>query len=255
MVKPFVILMLSTSGSSWLQELLDSHEQIRCEAEVFNNAPVQKALDFLDSTTGKSGESIRGFKISRDALSDGSDTRFYELLDGLRARRARLICLGRRNYVKRAVSQMRHRLQVVACGSARTHVEDAECLRNISSALPIERDPRGMSLAQNIQIAREQYTQMLRECEAEQLLHYGPDHNVRVLLLFYEDLMADTENILAGLQAWLGASKLQHLASSMVKVTETNLSKAISNFAEVEQYVQRVFGDRSFEHQLLLEGT
>ena len=78
MVTPFVILMQTTSGSSWLRELLDSHEQIRCEGEAFNYKPVQMALDFL-SKTDSSGEAIKGFKISRSAL--GNDTRFHELLD------------------------------------------------------------------------------------------------------------------------------------------------------------------------------
>ena len=271
---PFVMLMVPTSGSSWLQELLDSHPQIRCLGEQFNFRDVRDALAYLNgramNVAGLASTAARGFKISRGALEKparlcrdlteanasycgGDDVRFHSLLDGLRASNGKLICLARRNYVKHAISRMRHRQQLQACGDARTHVAEADCLRNVSSELPIRRDHFGLSLVQNIKAARTDYSRMLRECMPGQVTDYDASRGPQTVVLFYEDLLQHTQRVLAGLQKWLGAQPSPSLHSSMVKVTGTNLTHVLSNFKEVESAVRSNFGDGSYEHLLLLE--
>ena len=90
---------------------------------------------------------------------------------------------------------------------------------------------------------------------SEELLHVDASTGAsRVRLVFYEDLLAHTRTALDGLQRWLGVHPLP-LSSEIAKLTDTNLSRQLTNFGQVEAHVTHAYGINSYEHKLLLQGS
>ncbi len=250
MTIPFVIWFEGRSGSSLLVSLLDSHPDIRCRAEdfsgirldedqepvpvrghqtpvvLFNGLRFQRRLAGLGQVTlGPTNEQTLGhlqelfaqpgaaagfkFKYPRQhGLFPEIANRLLEQRD-----RIRLICLRRRNVLKRAISKQ---------NLARVRQQSGKC--NLDSLRSTERlivDTR----------------QVLDFCARVEQRQAGFDAWARQFSqacdVEYEDLLNRRTVVLQQISKFLDVDPAQILESDLVKSTGDRLSEAVGNYDQL----------------------
>jgi len=251
----FVILMMGGSvGSSWLTELLNSHPNMIARGEIFQNYSVQAMSAWFDARRNQRKIlAASGFKIKQevlrgmhlDALAFQGKDRWPAFRSMLRARQAKLICLFRRNFVKHAISEVRHSQQYEVCHGWEDHT--GKCSSKVSAQLPLKR------VVARIWHSRLQRSWIERECSVEQL-HLDAMGRLRVMQLAYEDLAyakpEERRERLNSLQRWLGVAPTK-LWSTLVKLTPPRLADVISNLDNLTALVATRYGRGSIEWELL----
>jgi len=164
--------------------------------------------------------------------------RWPTFLDFMRCARGKLICMGRRNYVKHAISEVRHAQQWKLC--KQWTPRDSRCKKKLAG---LRMEPK--MVLQSIEKSRKEVTIYNQACEEACLVL--PCQN-----LFYEDLAygGKRQALLDATQRWLGAPPAK-LHSRTVKMTGSNYSRSIPSFGAVEKAVRARYGAGSAEVWLL----
>eukprot|EP00750_Incisomonas_marina_P016930 INCI19661.1.p1 GENE.INCI19661.1~~INCI19661.1.p1 ORF type:complete len:363 (-),score=62.29 INCI19661.1:461-1435(-) len=266
---PYLILMETGSvGSSWLTHVLDSHPKIVSMGERTTQVlglqnHILGASQPIDADT-----QAVGIKVKRDRLRGRSPLgKFYDekgheafgshpdsipaLLHMLNKTDAKLICLVRRNFVKHAVSQVRHHQQAhIGCGWETT--KDS-CVKKLAG-LPLTNFE---SLSQYVELLEMDVNDTLSICDeyAKMTSHKDEDfaHSFA-----YEDLVygENTGKLFAEMQEFLHVDPIDIVShynqgqKTIKKITPVDLSAYLVNFDEVDAYMKTRYGEDSREYEL-----
>jgi len=231
---PFVLLTKSRSGSKWLTELLDSHDDVAVFPELFGGAQVRK--DYGSDGVPTFDEYVARGRVTRSLPSEITRTAYLRLLHRsgagahavgvklvyahatrgvlayLAARRVRVIHLIRTNVFDSVVSY--------EAAIARAFVGDRQ-------GEPLER----VSLRLDVQALR----QRLEDHEYAIARARAAIQHWRLPWIdaYYEELVGRRDETLAGLLRYLGVAPVTHgLRSTFVSVDDQP-NVAIENLAEV----------------------
>ena len=216
-VRPFVIVFVERSGSTFLITALKSNPEILSLTEKLGAMRLE----------GKSAEDqlawSRGFltpPLVGSYRAIGFKTKLIDVLDpdGFRAllqeRRCHIIQLQRRNVVKAVVSTLNARRQWEASGNWNR-------LNGAKSLPAFEVDPAAFAtlLAEREELDR-------------QVASYVEGLNLPTLRLWYEDLLRDEEGFLSTVQTFL-TGRARPVTAATLKNTGDDLSTAVVNFREL----------------------
>eukprot|EP01104_Vermistella_antarctica_P017695 TRINITY_DN631_c0_g1_i3.p2 TRINITY_DN631_c0_g1~~TRINITY_DN631_c0_g1_i3.p2 ORF type:complete len:175 (+),score=27.76 TRINITY_DN631_c0_g1_i3:835-1359(+) len=172
----------------------------------------------------------------------------------LRTRDTKIICLYRRNSVKHALSEVRHKVQHNICHTWET----TDTPRGKECLLMVQKTPLPFNDFFRSKIERMQRTlaDMDRVCMDESL-HFDSAGQLRVWRVAYEDLAYDQhvtsgKDLLDALQRWLGVEP-STLHSNVMKMTPPRLRDTVVNFDELVSDFGAYFGENSLELKQLLE--
>lgn len=218
--RPFVILFLARSGSTYLTELLRLHPQLKCAGERFKGFKMRQVEQIANYLSGGGQEhSAIGFKTK---LADVHDPQaFCELLRGLPAQ---VIHLTRRNLVKQTVSLARAIDLNDRTGKWNLYEES-----NRTADLKI--DPAA-------------FRRWLSGIEAGKgrLSEYVMGLDLATLTIQYEDLLTKRDETLEMVAGFLGVAP-KFATPSIKKNTPDDLRRTILNFDEL----RAEFGGTRFE--------
>lgn len=204
-----------------------------------------------------------GFKVKlpvlRGAHPDAGQMRGLDrwpgVLQALRCLGASLLCLGRANSAKHAVSMVRQRQQYRACHA--WTLTAASGPRGIPGAPACHRRLRGANVSvaawrKDLRAARATRADLDRSCDAAaRALGAARVRRVEYEELAYGDAAA-RERAWTGVQRWLGVEPAP-LRSGVVKMTSPVLrGGALRNFEELLGSASRAFGPRSEEVRWLM---
>ena len=226
---PFVVLTKARSGSSWLIELLDSHDEVVAFGEMFGElggygADGLPSFDeFSRVRPGWPGPLLRAaylrrlFAVDPAARAIGVKVMYGHAGRGvheyLTLRRARVVHLIRANVLDAVVSY--------EVAKARDQFE----VREGSSTRPMTVSLDPSTIRQRL----EQHSFSIEQARAR-ILHYRlPWHEV-----FYEELVARREETLRGILDFLDVPP-QPLRSSFVPVDDLPREGVLENLADVRE--------------------
>jgi hypothetical protein len=216
-VRPFVVLFLGRSGSTYFMEALGSHPEIRAGFEELGSrrdggaeAQLRFAREFF-SDPDDATERAAGFKTKLQDVLDRE--RFASLL---REVGAHAVLLQRRNVVKAVVSWFTSEVVNRATGDWNVYDDGAH-------PGVIEIDPQ-------------EFATRLRDYERarDELRQYAVGLERPTLLLYYEDLLAEHDATFAMTLGFLGVSPMAVRGRS-VKATPDDLRRAVTNLAELRE--------------------
>ncbi|MCA9917730.1 MAG: sulfotransferase domain-containing protein [Anaerolineales bacterium] len=230
MPEKFIILAQERTGSIWLQRLLDSHPEIECVGELFNNSaqvrqtirkvarpiadnepPVPYLNEFVYKAYPAPVQAV-GFRLFYE---HGWHRTWMPLWHYLRDEGVKIIHLQRRNLLDRYLS-----FQLAMRSNIWIKLKDAPDNHNA----PIVLDPQ--DCFNNIK-----YSEQLRAERAEFF------SNNLVLNVAYEDLQADFDGETAVIQQFLGVSP-QALTAKTKKQTTKQKRELIANYDELRDLVK-----------------
>lgn len=219
--KPFVVIFQGRSGSTYLMEALNSHPQIDSYLEIL--APLKKKIK-----KGKIKPSDQ-LKTVRKCLSEpsstnisaiGFKTKLKDVIDPdsfatvLKQTQAKIICLTRRNQIKRVVSLERAIKLNESTGDWNLYQPESK-----PKAFAIDVDEFKIWLKQS-------------EREKLKILNYVHDLGLPTLYLFYEDLIKHSQTTFEEIFAFLEVQS-HPLEASCIKNTNDNLREEILNFDDL----------------------
>mmetsp|Transcript_20593 Transcript_20593/g.30218 ORF Transcript_20593/g.30218 Transcript_20593/m.30218 type:complete len:286 (-) Transcript_20593:178-1035(-) len=272
--QPYLILMETGSvGSSWLTAVLDSHPKIISKGEKTTQVlALQNYL--IDSKIAVArGTQAVGIKVKRDRLRGTNPLGKYyneqgredharhddwipDLLAMLNQTDAKLICLYRRNFVKHAVSQVRHHQQArIGCGWQTT--KDS-CVERLAEK-PLTNFE---SLTNYIELLEMDINDTLDICEQFSAMTSFKDEQ-QAHVFAYEDLVYgdQSEQLFVEMQEFLNVDPIDIVAhynqgrKTIKKMTPVNLKSYLVNYDEVDAFVVKKYGEDSREYRLFTSET
>ncbi|MCF8063144.1 MAG: hypothetical protein K9M82_11550 [Deltaproteobacteria bacterium] len=216
-ITPFVLLFEGRAGSTFLIEHLDSHPQIRARKEILGplrkdppRAQLERTRNVL--TRGLvSRYKAMGFKTKLRILTDPAG--FSNLLHELDVK---IIHLKRKNRVKEALSELLSNI-------LKEKINDYNIYSSEERLDPIHVDYREFN-----------WTLRLREDLDSKLNDYISTMKLPVLPIFYEDLLLGLDDQLKKIFQFIDV-KNSKTKSGMVKHTNEDLRKVITNFDEIKK--------------------
>jgi hypothetical protein len=244
---PFLLLMETGSvGSSWLTHVLDSHPKITSAGERTTEVlGLRNHLINAHNAAGKDVQAV-GIKVKRDRLRGNSPLgKFYnekgevahgghednipKLLQMLQQTGSKLVCLYRRNFVKHAVSQVRHHQQAKICHGWETTSES--CVAKLAN------EPLSdvISLAKYIELLEMDANDTLAICDQFEKAAGTPatGGESRARAYAYEDLVygSNVDGMFLNLQQFLRVDPIDIVghynaaqSATIKKVTPVDLS-------------------------------
>lgn len=211
-VRPFILLFQGRSGSTYVTEALDAHPDVRAGLERFaglRRSPERQLERIRRFYDGHPDHRAVGFKTKLRDIGDP-----HALAAELRARRARVIYLARRNLVKQVVSFF---------NSERLHARTDEWNRygDDERLGPLEVDVHDVVEALD-RIERRH----------RRLLDYATSLDLPLLVVHYEDLLDDREHFFRTLFGFLGVCDVP-VEGRARKATADTLHEAVANHAEL----------------------
>ena len=228
---PFVVLTKARSGSSWLIELLNSHSQIVAFGEMFGEQEpdtyggdgVPRFAEFSRKRGGRVLPLLRAAYLRRlfgaepAASAIGLKVMYGHAGRGvheyLALRRARVVHLVRANVLDAVLSYE------LAKARDRFAVREGESARPVTVSL----DPA------TIRERLEEHSFSIEQARARILFYRLPWHEV-----FYEELVARTEETLGGVLDFLGVRR-ERLQSTFVPTNDQPRESVIENLDEVRE--------------------
>lgn len=230
-VRYFAIISMQRSGSGWFETLLNSHENVSSNGEIFG-AKYRRSnvsmlyetldrvynLDWFSSASKNECSAAVGFKWM---LNQGLMEYHTEIAEYFKERGVQAIFLFRRNHLRRMISLLanNHDKNVkVLNGTHKSHVHsphEAKVLANYKPTI------NATFLVSDLKSA---------ERKTARVLEYFK--NTRNIVLYYEDMVRNKTK-LVDVQEFL---KLPHrnLTSNQVKIHTASLLSHIENWEEVQ---------------------
>ncbi|KAJ4900247.1 P-loop containing nucleoside triphosphate hydrolases superfamily protein [Raphanus sativus] len=231
-VRFFAILSMQRSGSGWFETLLNSHDNVSSNEEIFsvldrrkNVSSIVKTLDrvynldWFTSASKNECSAAVGFKWM---LNQGLLANHEEIVDYFNRRGVSAIFLFRRNPLRRMVSVLANsydRYAKLLNGTHKSHVHSPEEADALSRYKPVI---NSTSLIHD-----------LRETEslAAKALEYF--NTTRHMVVFYEDLITN-QTRLKQVQEFLNIP-VKDLSSRQVKIHRGDLSVHIKNWEDINK--------------------
>jgi LPS sulfotransferase NodH len=243
----FIILFQGRTGSSYLIDLLNQHPEITAESEML--VRLRKVSGFAENS-GILDRFYGAFRLFRDGLPSmkqikavkqlydnpnpptrviGFKTKvrdienLLEMKNVLEPRNVKLIVMNRKNLVKKAISHIT---------AARLNQKTKDKYRKVAWNLYDDKDRLGQ---QRIEI--DEFRRSLKSVifEHKILQAYAEYLNLDRLELEYSDLLRNRNEWLHQVFDFLGVTWAD-LESKMLKNTDDDLRKAISNFEELKSH-------------------
>jgi LPS sulfotransferase NodH len=231
----FVILFVGRTGSTYLQEMLDSHPQIRALgeglAELKNNGAHQqlKWVEWALTPPILGRYRAVGFKTK---LVDILDPQGFALI--LKKQRVKIIHMQRRNRIKSVISYF----------NAKRLWEHTEQWNLYSGydrlpafSINLEKFNEALINREKVEIELNEFVKML---------------SLPVLPIFYEDLLTQKNNVLSNINSFLGVETKQ-VISQTKKATSDNLKAAVENFNELRSHFIGTSYESMFDEVLFEE--
>lgn len=234
----FIILTRSRSGSNYLVDLLNSHENIVCFNELFSRSgqtlwglpgyrnqmakssaatrlkhsdPVQFMTQYIHKNYPRHISAV-GFKLLYNQAHKGVAENLWTYLSELDE--VRIIHLKRKNLLKVLVSK-------------KLATENGVWVKR-------EHEP-DQTTQQTIALSREECMELFTWTREQQAKYEDVFKSKPVMDLVYEDLLADTENVMNDVQGFLGVDK-QVLTAGTRKQSTRALSETVSNYEELKDH-------------------
>ncbi|KAF8053259.1 hypothetical protein N665_1442s0008 [Sinapis alba] len=231
-VRFFAILSMQRSGSGWFETLLNSHDNVSSNGEIFsvldrrkNVSSIVKTLDrvynldwFTSASKNECSAAI-GFKWM---LNQGLLANHEEIVDYFNRRGVSAIFLFRRNPLRRMVSVLANsydRYAKLLNGTHKSHVHSPQEADALSRYKPVI---NSTSLIHDLQET---------ESLAAKALEYF--NTTRHMVVFYEDLITDPTR-LKQVQEFLNIP-VKDLSSRQVKIHRGDLSDHIKNWEDINK--------------------
>ncbi|KAG2263479.1 hypothetical protein Bca4012_014549 [Brassica carinata] len=231
-VRFFAILSMQRSGSGWFETLLNSHDNVSSNGEIFsvldrrkNVSSIVKTLDrvynldwFTSASKNECSAAI-GFKWM---LNQGLLANHVDIVDYFNRRGVSAIFLFRRNPLRRMVSVLANshdRYAKLLNGTHKSHVHSPEEADALSRYKPVI---NSTSLIHDLQET---------ESLAAKALEYF--NTTRHMVVFYEDLITNRTR-LKQVQEFLNIP-VKDLSSRQVKIHRGDLSDHIKNWEDINK--------------------
>ncbi|KAL0762417.1 hypothetical protein Bca101_078568 [Brassica carinata] len=231
-VRFFAILSMQRSGSGWFETLLNSHDNVSSNGEIFSVMDRRKNvssivetldrvynLDWFTSASKNECSAAIGFKWM---LNQGLLANHVEIVDYFNRRGVSAIFLFRRNPLRRMVSLLANsydRFAKLLNGTHKSHVHSPEEADALSRYKPVI---NSTSLIHDLQET---------ESLAAKALEYF--NTTRHMVVFYEDLITNRTK-LKQVQEFLSIP-VKDLSSRQVKIHRGDLSDHIKNWEDVNK--------------------
>lgn len=231
-VRFFAILSMQRSGSGWFETLLNSHDNVSSNGEIFsvldrrrNVSSIVKTLDrvynldwFTSASKNECSAAI-GFKWM---LNQGLLDNHQEIVDYFNRRGVSAIFLFRRNPLRRMVSVLANsydRYAKLLNGTHKSHVHSPEEADALSRYKPVI---NSTSLIHDLHET---------ESLAAKALEYF--NTTRHMVVFYEDLITNRTR-LEQVQEFLNIP-VKNLSSRQVKIHRGDLADHIKNWEDINK--------------------
>ncbi len=225
-----VILFMGRSGSTYLQESLNSHPNIFIQGELLVGKTRERQLQDLEIVFNRiSGSNFRviGIKTKfRDLDQPKKFAPFFQKMN------TKVICLTRRNLVKRIISVMRAMELNQVTGDWNLYNKE-ERIGKIT--IDIECFKRWLNHS---------------EVEKEKLLNYVNNLRLPTLYLEYEDLLLKPTRTFEQIFQFIGVES-QTLQANCIKHTRDNLREEIENFDQLRSHYLNTPYEAMFDEVLL----
>ncbi|RID72430.1 hypothetical protein BRARA_C04322 [Brassica rapa] len=231
-VRFFAILSMQRSGSGWFETLLNSHDNVSSNGEIFSVLERRKNvssivetldrvynLDWFTSASKNECSAAIGFKWM---LNQGLLANHVEIVDYFNRRGVSAIFLFRRNPLRRMVSLLANsydRYAKLLNGTHKSHVHSPEEADALSRYKPVI---NSTSLIHDLQET---------ESLAAKALEYF--NTTRHMVVFYEDLITNRTR-LKEVQEFLSIP-VKDLSSRQVKIHRGDLSDHIKNWEDINK--------------------
>ena len=211
-LKRLVILFLARSGSTYLKESLNSHSKIYIQGEFLVGKKWNRQrqdLERLFNRVPSPNSQVVGVKTKLKDIHDSPQFATF-----LKEMNPTIICLTRRNQVKRIVSLSRamELNELTGKWNLYNQEERVEKIR-----IDVDRFKSWLSHS---------------ELEKERLLNYVKTLKLPTLYLEYEDLLLEQTATFDRIFQFIGVES-QKLQANCVKHTNDNLREEIENFEEL----------------------
>ncbi|KAL8477144.1 hypothetical protein ACS0TY_029445 [Phlomoides rotata] len=229
-VRLFTILSMQRSGSGWFETLLNSHNNVSSNGEIFsaierrNNvssilSTLDKVynLDWFTSASKNQCCAAIGFKWM---LNQGVMEYHKDIVDYFNDRGVSVIFLFRRNLLRRMVSVLANsydRFAKQLNGTHKSHVHSLEEADALSRYKPVI---NSTSLVMDLKL--------MEQMVSEALKYFS---STRHMILYYEDLIKNRTK-LVDVEEFLGVPSME-LTSRQVKIHKGSLTKHIKNWEDV----------------------
>ena len=244
----FLILTRSRSGSNFLVDLLNSHSKVLCYSELFSpsgvthwGVPGYGAKQFKSESVRRLKEedpvkfmtqyvyktapgwiSAVGFKLFYNHAKEGKGDNLWKYLEGLED--LRVIHLKRKNTLKTVVSQK------IA----------------MASGVWVKRAKHGAAMREAIELSHDEcLTQFerTRRWQEEYDEYFAPKEKMDVI---FEDLVADTDRVMYGVQSFLGVES-QRLTAGTQKQSSKPLVEVVANYKQLRDSFSGTEWEAMFE--------
>ena len=225
-----VILFLGRSGSTYLKESLNSHPHIYIQGEFLVGKKWKRQLQDLErlfNHVPSPNSQVVGVKTK---LKDIHDRK--QLATFLKEMNTKIICLTRRNQVKRVVSLARAMELNEVTGKWNLYNRE-ERVGKIT--IDVERFKRWLTHS---------------ELEKERLVNYVNNLELPALYLEYEDLLLEPTRTFEQIFQLTGVES-QKLQANCIKHTRDNLREEIENFDELRSHYINTPYEAMFDEVLL----
>ncbi|KAL1214360.1 hypothetical protein V5N11_007283 [Cardamine amara subsp. amara] len=231
-VRFFAILSMQRSGSGWFETLLNSHNNVSSNGEIFSVLDRRKNvssiiqtldrvynLDWFTSASKNECSAAIGFKWM---LNQGLLDNHKEIVDYFNRRGVSAIFLFRKNPLRRMVSVLANsydRYAKLLNGTHKSHVHSHEEADALSKYKPVI---NSTSLIHDLQET---------ENSAAMALEYF--NTTRHIVVYYEDLITN-HTTLKQVQEFLNIP-VKDLSSRQVKIHRGDLSEHIKNWEDINK--------------------
>lgn len=273
---PFVMWMPGRTGSTWVQEALNSHPEVTMLGEVFNNGSTgeefsRNMCSFYGAPIGRRVRRVRGFKQKFFQCNADLHDKLCDFRRRPMAMRALESCLRPAgmpppagmapdagwNVSTRSYSVYSATGARVICSLRRSSLDRAlskgvqlalfrKC--GVSNAVTeTERACLHALQQEGVTVDVDKVLQLVQEAEmaaeynaavCEAQARFSP-----VFFLWYEDLLAQPEAIFDELQRFLGVEP-RRLKSTAQRIVSTGAASWIANLKQVQDAATRMRGDR-----------
>ncbi|KAJ7952880.1 Sulfotransferase [Quillaja saponaria] len=231
-VQFFAVLSIQRSGSGWFETLLNSHNNVSSNGEIFSMKDRRKNistivqtldkvynLDWLSSASKNQCTAAVGFKWM---LNQGLMEHHKEIVEYFKHKGVSAIFLFRRNLLRRMVSMLANsydRNAKLLNGTHKSHVHTPEEADTLSKYKP--------SINSTLLISDLKQMEVI----AAKALNYF--NSTRNMILYYEDLVGNRTK-LNDVQEFLGLPVMR-LTSRQVKIHRGGLSDHVKNWDDVNK--------------------
>ncbi|ELS03406.1 sulfotransferase family protein [Xenococcus sp. PCC 7305] len=244
-----LVLFHPRSGSSWLIKILQENKNFRAGYEIFGsyqyesdsptaleqeqllnnfyNCKLDRSITTWNNKKGRWNSSKLDCNIYDTIVCKISPYQVIDkpfLIKFIQENKIKVICLTRKDIVRRAVSEYRSDILSQKIGTQNiTKIED----NYILGSTKIEKADFFSFLDRSLAGLKD--VSVMADLLAE--------NNVNIFHLTYENLLKDTNSSLQELEDFLGSKIKIRQTEKIIKITDDNLQSSVSNYEELQEWV------------------